>query len=80
MAYPEPKFSYSQAVDWIALNDEPLDDDVNSNAAFISVGLLADMYGFSTKKVAKDVVRVKLEETEKLKEQFEKQLEKRNGE
>ena len=44
-------------VAWIARNDEPLEMRVSVVASFISVQLLADILGVSTRRVAAAVVR-----------------------
>jgi len=50
--------SYREATRWIALNDSPgdSDDDVES---LITVLLVADIFGVSTERVARDVLRVR---------------------
>jgi hypothetical protein len=45
---------YKFAIEWIAINDEPT---IVQIADFISVTLIADMYGFDPKDVATDVLR-----------------------
>lgn len=49
--------SYREAAWWIALNDEPLELDLEVVESFISVGLVADIFGVSMERVARDVVR-----------------------
>lgn len=49
--------SYRDGVDWIACNDEPSDRDLASVAGFISVILLATIFGVDAERVAADVIR-----------------------
>ena len=49
--------SYRLGVEWIALNDEPADCDVDNVASYISTCLLADLFGKDTAQVAAAVVR-----------------------
>ena len=48
---------YRWAVEWIAINDEVMERDVDVIATFISTALLADMWHKDTKDVAKDILR-----------------------
>lgn len=55
--------SYREGVAWIALNDEPEEMDQESVKGYISVLLLADLFGKEPEDVAVDVLsyRKKLE-------------------
>ena len=55
--------SYRMGVRWIALNDEPTETEMEWVQGFISVCLLADLFGKSTAEVARDVLRYR-EKTE----------------
>lgn len=49
--------SYREAVQWIADNDNPADDEpVIEVAGYMTVMLIADIFDTSTGRVAKDVV------------------------
>lgn len=48
---------YEKAIEWIALNDEPTILDWNEVSHMVSVCLVADVFGFSTDRVAVDVVK-----------------------
>jgi len=52
---------YRFGVMWIALNDEPLDMDVDSVAGFISTLLLADLHEKDPKVVAQDIIKYRTE-------------------
>lgn len=49
--------SYREGVAWIALNDEPGDDNPDSVSSYISTALLADLFGKTTEQVARDICR-----------------------
>lgn len=49
--------SYRHGVEIIALNDEPEETDPEAIAAQVSVCLLADLFGTTTDRVARDVLR-----------------------
>lgn len=49
--------SYREAIEWIALNDEPALDDVGEVAAMISVLLIADLWRKEPEAVARAVIR-----------------------
>lgn len=50
--------SYRFGVEWIAQNDAPGDgDDAEALAGYISVLLLADLFGVEPAKVASDVLK-----------------------
>ena len=49
--------SYREAVAWIARNDEGSATDVDVIAAFVSVLLIADLFGTEADRIARDVVR-----------------------
>lgn len=51
---------YRWACEWIALNDEALDRDVDSISGYISVAIIADMWHKDTKDVAKDVLKARI--------------------
>lgn len=51
--------SYRNGIQWIAENDEPEEMDPEVISGFISVCLLADLFGVTTEKVAKAVVAYK---------------------
>ena len=46
----------NHGVGWIARNDEPTEMDVEQVACFISVALLASVFGLRTDDVAEEVV------------------------
>jgi hypothetical protein len=48
--------TYLKAVAWIVHNDEPNELNLEIISGFISVCLVADLFGESTEKVAKDVL------------------------
>lgn len=48
-----PRYTY--AIAWIAENDEPLTTDPEEISSFISVLLIADLFGKEPAKVARDV-------------------------
>jgi len=48
--------SYREGVAWIAMNDEP-GATTEETAGLISVALLADLFGATSERVAKDVMR-----------------------
>jgi O-glycosyl hydrolase len=54
--------SYRDGIQWIAQNDEPGEMDPDCVAGFISVALLADLFGKDQAQVAADVVRVRVRE------------------
>jgi hypothetical protein len=51
------KQGYKFGVEWIALNDETAETSPHEIASFISVALLADLFGHTTEKVANDVAK-----------------------
>jgi len=54
--------SYREAVQWIASNDAPGDDDaleVEAVRGYISTCLVADLFGVEAERVARDVVRAR---------------------
>lgn len=51
--------SYRDAIDFIALNDEPTIMDVEEVHALASVLLVASIFGTSQERVARDVVRLR---------------------
>lgn len=67
--------SYREAIDWIARNDNAGDDmpleiypDAEANAeirgairGYISTSLVADLFGVDTDRVARDVVRARID-------------------
>lgn len=48
--------SYRDGIFWLAVNDEPGEEDPEEIAAFITTILLADLFDVDPKKVAKDVL------------------------
>ena len=57
--------SYREAVAWIAYNDDPGSSDSRDAEAvrgMISVGLVADIFGVDSERVAADVVRIRVKE------------------
>lgn len=53
--------TYKSVVEWIALNDEPLDLDHKSIAQYISVQLAADIYGVTATSLARDIKAYRIE-------------------
>jgi hypothetical protein len=53
---------YRKAVEIIALNDEPLERDVNVIEEQISVALIADIFDVPPSELAKDIVRFRQQE------------------
>lgn len=51
------KHGYRESVEYVALNDEPSDLDVESVAGFISTDLVAFIFGKEREQVASDIVR-----------------------
>lgn len=51
--------SYQRAVEWIAYNDETACLNADEIEQFISVLLVADLWGKRPRKVADDVLRVR---------------------
>lgn len=51
--------SYREAVQWIAVNDEPTDRDPEDIAYYISTVLISDIFGVTPERVARDVVRAR---------------------
>lgn len=49
--------SYRDAIDFIALNDEAAERDPELVAGFVTVVLVASIFGVEPERVAKDVVR-----------------------
>jgi len=53
--------SYRDAVQWIAWNDENGDEtyrlDPEAVGDYVSSAIVADLFGITTEKVAKDVIR-----------------------
>lgn len=49
--------SYRYGVEWIAMNDEPSERDIEAMSGLISVCLLADLFGKDQSRVAEDVLR-----------------------
>lgn len=51
---------YRDGVDWIAANDNPADcDEINGVAGYISVLMLADIFGKEPERVAADILAVR---------------------
>lgn len=51
--------SYNRAVRWIAYNDNDAELDQAAIEEYVTVALIADLFGKSTEKVAADVFRVR---------------------
>lgn len=51
--------TYAAAVYWIALNDEPGENDLTHIEQLISTALVADLFGADEQRVAVDVQRVR---------------------
>lgn len=49
--------SYRVAIEWVALNDEPDELDVDEMSGLISVNLVAYLFGKSHESVAESVVK-----------------------
>lgn len=49
--------SYRAGVEWIAVNDEPAEDDPEEIAYFVSSLLLADLFEVEPERVGRDVAR-----------------------
>lgn len=50
---------YRLAVRWIADNDEPMEEDLETLSSMISVQLVADVFSRPPKEVARDVLRAR---------------------
>lgn len=50
---------YATAVEWIAVNDEPMELDLEGVQGYISVLLVADVFGKEAEDVAKDVISLR---------------------
>jgi hypothetical protein len=51
--------TYQHAVEWIAFNDDPDEMRVSRVAGYTTTKLVADIFGVSEHKVARDVVTVR---------------------
>jgi hypothetical protein len=51
--------SYRKAIEYIALNDEPLCMDVEYLSGFISVQVVSVLFGVDSEKIARDIVKYK---------------------
>ena len=51
--------SYRAGVAFIALNDEPMDNNLESIACYVTVVMLSEMTGVPTDKIARAVLRVR---------------------
>lgn len=56
---PSQRASYRRGVEFIALNDEPLDRDETSVRQYISTITLSEVFGKPTDVIAKDVMRIR---------------------
>lgn len=56
---------YSQAVEWIALHDEAGTLDYSEIVGLVSVLMIADLFDKDNVKVAKDVLKVRLDNEDK---------------
>lgn len=54
--------SYQRAIEWIALNDESGEQDVDVVAGMISTVLVADLWGKPATTVARAVIRLRKRE------------------
>ena len=57
--------SYRAAIEWVALNDSAADDDaLDAEVAgqLITAALVADIFGVTSEKVGRDIVRVRQRE------------------
>jgi hypothetical protein len=54
--------SYREAVEWIALNDEPTGGVLEDVAGYISTLLIADLFGKDPQDVAAAIIRVRVKE------------------
>lgn len=61
---------YRYGVMWVALNDEPLDESVDSVKGYVSTLLLADLYNKEPVKVAEDIVNYRLSVPEPTRQHF----------
>lgn len=51
--------SYRDGVDFIAMNDEPHDLDVEQIASYTTVVLMAQLFGTTEEKIAADILRIR---------------------
>lgn len=51
--------SYNRAVRWIAYNDNDAELDQSAIEEYVTVALVADLFGKSTEQVAQDVFNVR---------------------
>ena len=56
---PIRRNSYRFAIDWIALNDNPVEDDRDQVMRSVTVDLIADMFKLSPATVAYDVCYIR---------------------
>jgi hypothetical protein len=56
---------YADAIEWVAYNDEPDDDDASSIAEYITTALVADVFGKDADAVAHDIARQRLRDRQK---------------
>lgn len=49
--------NYREGIDIIAMNDDPMEMDVEAVSESITVMLLAELFGVERERVARDVVR-----------------------
>ena len=54
------KMTYKQAVEWVALNDEPTLTILDEVEVMVSTLLIADIWAKAEKDVALDIVRLKV--------------------
>lgn len=52
--------SYLDAVEWVAQEDDPVTVDVATIQGYVSVALVADLFGLQTSDVATDVHKVRV--------------------
>ena len=58
------KSLYNKAIRWIACNDQSLNLNAHSVTYLHTSKLLAELSGVSTKKIASDIIKVRLDEWE----------------
>jgi predicted P-loop ATPase/GTPase len=51
--------TYKKAVEWIAINDEPSETDLEEISGFLTVTLIADLFNIDEQVVAKDVLKIR---------------------
>jgi phage regulator Rha-like protein len=59
MAEKLKRASYRDAINFIAFNDEPLDRDPASAGTYTTSLLVAEIFGTTTERVGRDIVRLR---------------------